>query len=168
MAYASLIATGWAISTLFAADGRESLESKLARGDIELRRSEDSLAQLRSELAEARKTIDMRRAALDRPDWSALLRTIGSVASPDVSLREMKLDASVAASAVPGQSAPRLSLSLSGTAPSQLQASQFTVRLQKLGLFDAVDLVRSGRDLTGAGAVSFDVTCVAPDEEVRR
>lgn len=119
---------------------------------------------LRGELASVRRTLDMRRAALDRADWSDLLRTIGAASSPDVTLREMRLESSPGS----GGTGPRLSLVLSGTAPSQLAASQFTVRLQKLGLFDTVDLNRSGRDASNANAVAFEVTCAAPDEEVRR
>lgn len=162
-AYGMIVALAWSCATLFAGGEREQLREQLAQGDSDLRRSGDAVDGMRRELASLQRTLDMRRAALDRPDWSTLLRIISTTASPDVSLREVKLDSLPALT--PGVGGPRLSLALSGSAPTQLAASQFTIRLQKLGLFDSVELIRSGRD---GNAVSFDVLCAAPDEEVRR
>jgi hypothetical protein len=160
--YAGAIAMVSIAIHLFGSGSTDALVSQLRQGDADLRRAGEAADTARQSLAAVQRSLDMRHAAFERPDWSALLRVISGRSSPDVTLRDMQLDALAATSPT---AQPRVSVVLRGSAPTQVAASQFTIRLQESGLFDTVELNRTGRD---GSAVTFEVTCIATEEEVRR
>jgi hypothetical protein len=55
----------------------------------------------------------------------------------------------------------RFTVELRGLATTQPAVSQFVLRLQQIGLFDDVKLLRTGREpVFNTSAVSFEITCV--------
>jgi Tfp pilus assembly protein PilN len=131
-------------------------------------------ADLRRRLADAESLRQTAQAVSDQPDWSILLAILSETLGHDVTLRELRLqpDRRAAAPAAAPTSTPqarppaplnatslRFVLELRGVARSQPAVAQFVLRLQQIGLFDEVKLIRTGREpLFNASAVTFDIT----------
>ena len=133
-------------------------------------------ASLKPELAEAHTKLAVARTMGDQPDWSLLLAIISSTVDDEIVLTSTKLDAATGADALsttrplgndkhaaaaPIGPPPRMSLSLLGMGRSQAAVTQFVLRLERLGLFERVDLARSNRQTVGStDANVFRIDCL--------
>jgi len=130
------------------------------------RQAEVSLAVARKDLASLQTKQRMVSTFIDQPDWAAFLRLIGKPLGTNLVLREVKLQqtstnqrGSAAVSARPAGATFRLELR--GLAKSQMDLSSYVKALEETGLFDEVNLLRTGREpfLTGT-ATSFELNCL--------
>jgi Tfp pilus assembly protein PilN len=136
---------------------------------------------LKIQLRDAQSKLGVARTVGDQPDWSLLLAVLGKVtdehrnrASPiPIVLRGCHLESSPDASGRPAPAAnakastqpspitpTKISLTVSGLGRSQSDVTQFVLRLEKLGLFDRVDLAQSAREPIGTTeATGFRIEC---------
>lgn len=130
-------------------------------------------ASLKPQLEEAYTKLSVARMVGDQPDWSLLLAIISSTIDDEIVMTSTKLDAATGADAQPATrslgsekaSAPnapaRMTLCLQGMARSQAAVTQFVLRLERLGLFERVDLAKSSRQMIGStDANVFRVDCL--------
>jgi len=134
----------------------------------------NSNAALKPQLDEAHVKLAVARAMGDQPDWSLLLAIISSTVDDEIVLTNTKLGAATGADAQPTTrplgsdknlapiSAPsKMSLSLQGMGRSQAAVTQFVLRLERLGLFDRVDLAKSNRQTVGSTEANvFRIDCL--------
>jgi Tfp pilus assembly protein PilN len=130
-------------------------------------------AALTAQMGEAHVKLSVARTIGDQPDWSLLLAIISSAVDDQIVLTSTKLDAATGVDAQP-TSRPstndktaalalpvRMSFSLNGMARSQAAVSQFVLRLERLGLFERVDLARSNRQSVGTTEANvFRIDCL--------
>jgi Tfp pilus assembly protein PilN len=128
-------------------------------------------ASLTPQLAEAHTKLSVARTVGDQPDWSLLLAIISSTIDDDIVLSSTKLEPAADDAPVPrgqplksNESAPQpamLRLSLQGLGRSQAAVTQFVLRLERLGLFERIDLAKSARQNVGnADANVFRIECL--------
>jgi Tfp pilus assembly protein PilN len=115
------------------------------------------LGSLKKQLAEMQSRQQTAVSITDQPDWSILLSLLAGVREEAV-LREVTLR--------PDPASRSIMLSVRGFCRSQAEVSQFVLRLQQLGLFDEVKLLRTGREpVLNTAAVTFDVSCEIRDAD---
>jgi Tfp pilus assembly protein PilN len=128
----------------------------------ELDSTRQRVSVLNTRVSELRRTVaqlvaqrDTALAISDHPDWSILLGVLSQTTGERVVLRDISLKP------VPSKLAPQLVLQLRGFTDTQPAVSQFVLRLQQLGLFDEVKLIRTGREpIQNTSAVTFEITGV--------
>lgn len=102
-----------------------------------------------------------RRAAIvanDQPDWSVLLRLVARNLDAQSSLRQVQLNETTPAPKPPAkQSLRTFETRLSGYCPTPAAVSAYVLRLQQLGLFNEVTLLRTTRQ--ASGDVAFELVC---------
>ena len=133
---------------------------------------------LRPQLDEAHTRLAVARTVGDQPDWSLLLAVVSSTVDDQIVLTTTKLEA--AADSVPASKPPTrlpsgapadsnamppqptmLRVTLQGMGRSPAAVTQFVLRLERLGLFERVDLARSARQNLGAiDANVFRIECL--------
>lgn len=130
------------------------------------RQAEVSLAVAKKDLAALQTKQRMVSTFIDQPDWAAFLRLIGKPLGTNLVLREVKLQQTTANQRGPTAASPRpgggtYRLELRGLARSQIDLSSYVKALEETGLFDEVNLLRTGREpfLTGT-ATSFELNCL--------
>jgi len=138
-----------------------SLGRDYAATASELTNARQRITELNTRINELRRSLtqfttlrDTALALSDHPDWSILLAVLGPTTGDQIVLRDISLkpDSSKASAA--------LALQLRGFTDSQPAVSQFVLRLQQLGLFDEVKLLRTGREpILNTSAVTFEITC---------
>jgi Tfp pilus assembly protein PilN len=152
-------------------------DTSALRGDL------DHLGKLLAESESRHKTIHRAldqnatrlasaREVSDHPDWSLLLAAVADQLGDDVVLQNIHVTArpdgrAAMAPRVAGPASPEaMAMELRGYAGTQPAVSALLVRLQDMGLFTDVKLVRSAREpfLTGS-AVAFQVHCTISGEE---
>jgi hypothetical protein len=160
---------GWC---LVRAGGRaQDVKAKLAETARLIEASADRQAELTAELGDVRSTLSANRALGRQPDWSALLAVLGDCRGDSVVLNSCELrPRERAAGGRGGKGRPgpdvllgerRYRLRLSGLGRSQTSVSQFVLRLEAVGLFERVKLIRSRRRrVPGGEAVSFNIECM--------
>ncbi|MBC8108139.1 MAG: PilN domain-containing protein [Anaerolineae bacterium] len=130
-------------------------------------------ASLKPQLAEAHTKLSVARVVGDQPDWSLLLAIISSTVDDEIVLTSTKIDPATGVDATPTTrsltiekspvpAAPvRMTLRLVGMARSQAAVTQFVLRLERLGLFERVDLGKSNRQTVGATEANvFRIDCL--------
>lgn len=131
--------------------------------------SKAKVLSLRRELAEAGRRLRAAQAVGRHADWGVLLALVARNVGDEVVLARCRLESRErpGAEAGGGKPAERLVLALSGFARSQAQVSDFILRLEKTGLFDAVRLVKTGsEEFLSVKAVGFHVACaLEPDRD---
>ena len=148
--------------------------------------SHQQLVSLSTSAASAEQDQTTAEILLAQPDWSLLLRTLAAKTGQRAVLREIRLKPSpvnavllastISPAGTPPKPAPgatparpihvpgRFTLELSGLTRSQEEVSQFVTDLEKLGLFDDVKLVRTGREPFLDGVASnFNLECTLSD-----
>jgi hypothetical protein len=129
-----------------------------------------ALEGLRPQLAEAQTKLAVARTVGDQPDWSLLLTVISSTLDEEIVLNNARLDTSDASTANRQLGAPtsrpsnetdtKIMVALQGFAKSQAAVTQFVLRLERLGLFDRVEMMNSSRQPFGNGdATGFRIEC---------
>lgn len=116
------------------------------------------IAQSRKQTMEAQTAIKTAQSVSDQPDWSIVLNLLGKTVGDDVVLRQIQLKPEAT-------NTKNYTLLIRGLATTQAGASKFILRLQDLGLFDQVKLVRTGREsVLETAAVSFELSCFISEE----
>ncbi|HWA49611.1 MAG TPA: PilN domain-containing protein [Dongiaceae bacterium] len=134
-----------------ASDADAAAANELRGVQSRIEQLDQMLATVKKQLAEAQSRQQTVIAITDQPDWSILLSLLARVRE-DVVLREVTLR--------PDPATRNITLALRGFSRTQAEASQFVLRLQQIGLFDEVKLLRTGREpVMNTAAVSFDVSC---------
>jgi Tfp pilus assembly protein PilN len=150
-------------------DTGASLE-KTTRQIEELNRT---IAQLHPQLADSQTKLLVARTVGDQPDWSELLSLVATTVDDQIALSGMKMDSGAAPADVAPATRPsgakhapasggqqNIIVAIQGFARSQPAVSQFVLRLERLGLFERVDLVSSGRQSVGdIDAHGFRIEC---------
>lgn len=132
----------------------------------------DSVASMQRQLNDAAQRRSVAEELRNRPDWSILLSLLGEEVGDEIMLRELQLAPVAKASRETRPKEVHLlgpdeyKLSIRGIGMSQQAVSQFALRLQRLGLFDEVQMLRSGREPFGGGSgIGFELQCqLAPAE----
>jgi Tfp pilus assembly protein PilN len=140
-----------------AAAGHETTARQLSDANRRVTTLQQQSHEILRQLTRAAVAQKQALALSDQPDWSILLRLVAAQLDAQSSLRSLKLEKATAAAG----GAVRYELALSGAAPSAGAVSAFALRLQSLGLFDSVSLVRTMRSAIGdASVVAFEMNCV--------
>jgi hypothetical protein len=131
-------------------------------------------AMLKLQLRDALIKLNIARAVGDQPDWSLLLGLLAKLTDEKIVLRSCHLETASesrqVATGTTGKPATQptvpepkdavFNLTLVGFAKTQNDVTQFALRLEKLGLFDQVDLLQSAREPIGTTqATAFRVQC---------
>src|SRR5688572_14747818 len=171
----SVVAAAYALLGViaFAASGTEavvedpSVAQQLAQLPGEIDTSRRALTNLQAQLAEAQAKLDAARTVAEQPDWSVLLGLLAQSLGEEIVLTSCKLDSDAvegdrpvnAQRAGPGAQPaepqpPRLSgarytVLLSGLGRTQSSVSQFVLRLEELGLFERVTILKTNREMFG-------------------
>ncbi len=172
--YAALLLGGYvacAAAITLQSDDKSAMIEKTARQIDELN---NATAALKPQLTEAHTKLSVARTVGDQPDWSLLLVIISATLDDDIVLSSTKLEpitpeVKPAAPSKDGKETKdptiaqpsMLALSLQGMGRSQAAVTQFVLRLERLGLFERVDLARSGRQTVGnTEANVFRIECL--------
>ena len=171
-AYALLCVVAFAASGTMDPVEDPTTATKLAQLPGEIDASQRALTSLHAQLDEAQARLDAARAVARQPDWSVLLGMLAQSVGDDVVLTTCKLQAdrpadrtdatprvgstrspgaagaspTAAATVAPGS---RFTLELGGLGRTQASVSQFVLRLEQLGLFERVTIVKTGREMFG-------------------
>jgi Tfp pilus assembly protein PilN len=173
-AYALLGAVVLAASGTGAVVEDPSVAQKLAQLPGEIDASRRALTNLKAQLTEAQAKLDAARAVAEQPDWSVLLGLLAQSLGEEIVLTSCKLDADPLAGdrplngprpgATPGSGAgakppepppppslngARYTVLLSGLGRTQSSVSQFVLRLEELGLFERVTILKTNREMFG-------------------
>ena len=147
-----------------------SVAQELARLPNQIDTSRRALANLQGQLTEAQAKLDAARAVAQQPDWSVLLGLLAQSLGEEIVLTSCKLDSDpveperpAGAAQRPGTAAnlkpadaqlprpdgARYTLLLSGLGRTQSSVSQFVLRLEALGLFGRVTILKTNREMFG-------------------
>lgn len=152
---------GWRV--LWANDGRD-LTRQLAIGHGDLEDLNRSIIRMRATFRETQGVLRANQAVNGQPDWSMLLALVAKLRGDDVILNRCGLDAAqpspqpVLPGGVEVNATPLLQLQ--GYGKTQAAVSQFSLRLEQTGLFEAVALLKSNREsLLNGDAIAFRLEC---------
>ncbi len=152
-------------------------DAELDRVRQQIDQSQKQLVSVRIALAQSQQTADASAAVSNQPDWSALLAVLARSLGDDVVLDRCELmpiappeplnlpvaktvALNTKASPPSPPVADRVALHIGGLARSQDAAAQFILRLQRLGLFERVQLLQtSGQETLSRQAVHFELDC---------
>lgn len=141
------------------------------RGRIERRihQLKQAVVRISPRLDTARLKLRANRAVTRQPDWSILLAAVSGVLGERAVLEQCRLGPITTPSQKKQDAQhhdPRYRLRLDGMARSQAATLAFVSRLQGLGIFERVTLIRtSRRPFRNAHAVAFEIACVLGREE---
>jgi hypothetical protein len=166
--YAIVLALGYVGVAGALGDGG-STSAELARTRRQVEDLSRVGAMLKIQLRDARIKLAVAKTVGEQADWSLLLAVLGKLASEDIVLRSCHLETvaerPVAAAngkpaTQPAVNVTRYNLVLVGYGKAQADVTSFVLRLEKLGLFDHVDLAQSTREAVATGeATAFRVEC---------
>jgi hypothetical protein len=135
----------------------------------QITQADQRITDLNNKLNEGRRRLNETEIArqtvlsvTDQPDWSILLAIFGRSTGEDIVLRDLSLkpDQQTQPSATKSAQPKGFALQVRGFGRTQPAVSQFVLRLQEIGLFDDVRLVRTGREpVLNTSAVSFEIAC---------
>jgi len=174
-AYALVCVVAFAASGAIDVAEDPTVATDLAQLPAQIDASQRALTTLRAQLAEAQARLDAARAVAHQPDWSVLLGLLAQSLGDDIVLTTCRLEAehpsdrAAATSSPPGginraaggggtgapAAAPivgpgsRFTLELTGLGRTQAAVSRFVLRLEQLGLFERVTIVKTGREMFG-------------------
>lgn len=183
--YGVTLLMGWALlaSAIGVADvGSVDARIMRARGEADAARR--TVGALDAKIAASRRTLNASRAVTRQPDWSLLIRLTAAAMSEDMTLRRIALvsvrddgaqrtssamagrrrssvlaEASVAVSGAGLAEHPH-AFEVDGYAADQVAVQQYVLQLERLGVFEKVELQHSRREPFLAGeAVAFSIRC---------
>jgi Tfp pilus assembly protein PilN len=153
----------------------QAMSAELSDVQSSAKTAQNSVNALKRQLADATQRQVVAEEVRTRPDWSLLLVCLGREVGSDVVLREVQVSPLNRTSR---DNLPKdlqvfgtgcYTVSIKGVGLSQQAVSQFTLRLQDLGLFESVQMVRSGREPLGnVTGIGFDLQCQLAPAEVRK
>jgi len=154
--------------------GQSALAHEISKTGLQVMKSNRAIMALAPELADAQRKLESSRAIGKQPDWSVLLALLAESLGQEVVLDRCEL----AAAGAPIGGGPlrtpsggdkparpegdgRFVFRLSGFGRSQMAVSQFALRLERIGLFDQVRLIKTDRRPFLSGkAVAFRLECL--------
>jgi Tfp pilus assembly protein PilN len=173
--YAVLLIIAYAACITSAGNDVDASTAALERTNRQIDDITHSLSTLRPQMVEMQARMSVARNVGDQPDWSHLLAIVSATLDDEIVLNSTRLEASDATAAatsgarrmaVPASqpsvdSDCRLIASLQGFAKSQAAVTQFVLRLERLGLFERVEMVNSSRQQFGnnSEATAFRIEC---------
>jgi Tfp pilus assembly protein PilN len=173
--YAALLVVGYAMCMASSGSDVDATGAALDKVNRQIDDLNHSLAALRPQLAEMQAKLSVAKMVGDQPNWSLLLAIISSTLDEEIVLSSARLDSAGAgtqaqqrqgAAAAPtsrpsGDGDCKLAVTLQGFAKTQGAMSQFVLRLERLGLFERVEMMNSSRQQFGANgeATGFRVEC---------
>jgi len=184
--YAAMMGVAHAISIVTLQSDSEDLTVVLDKAGRQVNDLTRSLTSLRPQVVEVNARLAVARTVGEQPDWSVLLALVGSTMDEEMVLTNVRVEtaasdasgdasktadasrtaiASGAATTRPssgGGDKQGLTVTIQGFARHQPAVAQFVLRLERLGLFDRVSLLNSGRQPLGsAGEVTaFRLECL--------
>lgn len=167
--YVAALSVGYGVCASCVRPDTSDLDEQCKVLAAQMKSSKVKVLSLRRELAEAQGRLGAARAVGRHADWGVLLALVARNVGDEVVLARCRLESRErpGAAAAGGGPAERLVLELNGFARSQTQVSDFILRLEKTGLFDAVRLVKTGsEEFLSVKAVGFQVACaLEPDRD---
>lgn len=175
--YAALLLSGYAVSSAIISAEGDDKSAMLEKTTRQIDDLNTASAALKPQLAEAHTRLAVARTVGDQPDWSLLLAILSSTVDDEIVLTSTKLD-DVAPENQPAQKQPSrvpakpdtnaapaqaamLRVTLQGMGRSPAAVTQFVLRLERLGMFERVDLARSTRQNLGTiDANVFRIECL--------
>ena len=173
-AYALVCVVAFAASGAIDVADDPTVATDLAQLPAQIDASQRALTTLRAQLADAQARLDAARAVAHQPDWSVLLGLLAQSLGDDIVLTTCRLEAEppsdraaapspppgginrVASAGGPGAPAApvvgpgsHFTLELTGLGRTQASVSRFVLRLEQLGLFERVTIVKTGREMFG-------------------
>ncbi len=134
-----------------------------------------SIAAIQSQLDEAVLMLKANHTLIDNPDWSMLLRLLGTTMDQDIVLRQCRVetirpDKPGGSQATPDDQTPPpasgFRLDIKGMGRTQAVVSEFTLRLEQTGLFNTVKLDDANLEpFLGDKAIAFRVQCTLRDKQ---
>lgn len=137
-----------------------------------------ALAALLPELTESKATLDASKAVTRQPDWSLLLTMLAEIRGEKVLLREVELQPiSMGESSVtnyPGDQSilahpPGYVVTVEGLGLSQIDISQFVLRMEQTNVFNRVTVLITRREpFHNVDAVAFELECLLRGDEDKK
>jgi len=183
-AYAVFLLAGYVMCYAFSDEETEAAFRDMRDVAARARQSDEEMRSLRAEIAQAKRELAAAQAVARHPDWSLLLAILTHAVPEEVVLRRCMLapveepDREKGGSQdsagglwsrqdgadPPGALAASLNrsyrLEVGGFARTQAAVSSFVLRLEKIGLFDQVKLIKTSRRVFLEGqAVAFELEC---------
>ncbi len=169
LAYGAALAAAYLLSQAAWGEGHAAKESELGKTEACISERSQAIKAAERQLAAAELTLKANRAVGDRPDWSLLLALLAGSLDDKVVLSQCELrpiSRGREATAKPGPAVEPAGqeglflLRLAGLGWTQAAVSDFVLRLERLGLFEQVKLIRtSRRRFLSNSAVSFELEC---------
>jgi Tfp pilus assembly protein PilN len=154
-------AGGGGVGALAAASPNVASGEDLSSERAALERRQMELKTAKAEVAALTRRAELTRELTSHPDWARLLDVAAANAPRGVVFERLELRVSRR-----GTRGSGATLRLTGVAESRMDASQFAVRLQELGLFDSVSPADTRmRPVAGRSAelVSFSISLEVSD-----
>ena len=165
--YLTVLLAGYFLLDHYALGNTLALRSQSKKAVTELGRSRQLTTALNQELAQTGKKLQTAQEIGGQPDWGAMLAILAQNTSDNVVLNSCQMDRVQGADNTPkpgdaktGSGELPVVLDLGGFAKAQSDVSGYVLRLEKLGLFEKVKLVKTSREsYLAQEAVSFRLEC---------
>ena len=173
LAYGLVLLAGYLVTVRYAAADSQPIDQESRKTSRQLENSGKAVVSLTQELGQAQKKLWTAQAVGQQPDWSHLMTLLSQNLDDTIVLNLCRLQKTKPAeSPAKKGDAPdaavhaQLGLELEGYAKAQSNVSEFVLRLEKLGLFDKVKLVKTTRqEYLKAQAVAFRLECTLTIQE---
>src|SRR5436190_9195882 len=154
VAHTGLLCAAYAACRGSLLNNADDAGDQLARATRQAEESDRTIAVLRPQVTEAQAKLGVARTVSGQPDWSLLLSIVSRTLGDDIvlsgcSLQPEKIAPGARPAAAPANGAAKTSaevqrrtLALGGFGKSQSEVTQFALRLERLGLFERVDLLQ--------------------------
>ncbi|MDD4891470.1 MAG: PilN domain-containing protein [Phycisphaerae bacterium] len=166
--YGFLLLVGYVASVHYVKADTRPLDTEARELDSKLATTKQTVAALSRELAQVQAKLRTAQSVGQQPDWSRLLALLAQNTSENIVLDVCRLRRVAKADAPAAPGAPkadpsadsRLVLELDGFAKSQSNVPEYVLRLEEVGLFDKVKLVKTSRqDFLKNKTVAFSLEC---------
>jgi Tfp pilus assembly protein PilN len=166
-AYLVVLLAGYFLLDRYALGNTQALRSQSKKAITELGRSRQLTQALNHELGQTGKKLQTAQEISGQPDWGTMLAILAQNTTENLVLNSCRMDraqpvdnAPKAGDAKTGPVELPVVLELGGFAKAQSDVSGYVLRLEKLGLFEKVKLVKTNRELyLNQEAVSFQLQC---------
>ena len=150
-------------------DAGHDLVRELDEVTEQIDQSNQAIAALGPEMAQARLTLDASQGIVDQPDWSVLLALMAKTLGDEIVLKSCRLQRRTDARAearrpdgAPAQPAGEMpeafTVALSGYGQSPQAVSRFVLRLERTGLFEQVKVRATNREpFLATDAIAFQI-----------
>lgn len=165
--YLVVLLAGYFLLDRYALGNTQALRSQSKKAITELGRSRQLTGALIQELGQTGKKLQTAQEISGQPDWGTMLAILAQNTTENLVLNSCRMDRVQPVDNVPkagetktGAGDLPVVLELGGFAKAQSDVSGYVLRLEKLGLFEKVKLVKTNRELyLSQEAVSFQLQC---------